>query len=356
MHHAERKAYEKCQTAVRAQPDMPLTQPQRQEHKKWRPPHFAWVFVLPYVEASEWQVLCEVHVFFARLQAVWPPTQKMRLVLSGRRRIPACTTEWFSPWRYVRQLRVQHGSLLYPLTNTDPQWLSNLRAFSLCEAGLEECHMTALHDLLHAMWTLDRLNLSGNDLSQVPLKAMLEAAEGSPQRHGARNLTVLNLSFCKLSERLDASFLTLLPFLHHLDISYNNLQTSDVSALFNYLGCASHLKELHLDGNEVGALESMQLLSKYLPLRCKKLVYLSINNNHIGDQGLAHLGSAISQLFCLRSLYMEDNIFSKEGILEFSDTIAAFQAVENFRIHISNRRLSVGLVLHLKHCFAAKAN
>ena len=226
-------------------------------------------------------------------------------------------------------LALQRANLLLPENNGDEElcesWPSDKVHFD------QDCHVTYLNlgnkrlrkgldnidEIFSSFPRLANLNLGGTDLPLSQLREVLDRVGGSLEAlflggNGYRN------EICSvLAEWIQST--TRIGRLIKLDLRYNDIESSGLSELCQYL---SSVKYLYLEGNRLDDLED---LAEFLKTPDANLQELYLGANNVGSNGAFQLASCLSTNKKLVKIYLEGNSIGAKGADSFSEALESME-------------------------------
>jgi Ran GTPase-activating protein (RanGAP) involved in mRNA processing and transport len=169
---------------------------------------------------------------------------------------------------------------------------------------------------------LTSLSLNDNNLGA---EAGIELAQVI--RNNSQHLKFLNLGDIGVEEKGVEAILNSLAsikpgVLTHLDLSANELTSKSASKLVRVVRSQSaSLEHLKLEDNELRSSGASKLFSALSS--CKKLTYLNLTNNHLGDRCSNALLSFIADSPQLKELHINGNRFTESTLDRIKETVAA---------------------------------
>jgi len=192
-----------------------------------------------------------------------------------------------------------------------------IRVLDLSFNGISEEAAEAIGRALARTAQLEELNLSGNDLGDLGLSCLFKTACGV----GVSQIRVLKLNSCGLGDRAAQSlalFLHKCPKLERLDLSGNRI--SDLGGRFIAEALSQNVvQRLNLQNNLLSD-EFARNLSSYV-LSYPKLVAVNLASNHIGTQGARYIADALETNSTLTELHLGSNKILSSGLSQFIPVI-----------------------------------
>ncbi|EDQ92352.1 uncharacterized protein MONBRDRAFT_4839 [Monosiga brevicollis MX1] len=203
----------------------------------------------------------------------------------------------------LERLSVANYDVLAPLVACCPntECLRLNRLVIRPESGAATASAGLLGQQIGSLRHLRELNLDHNDLRDAVLLQLGRGLEHAPALH---TLSLRDNELTADAGIAMAKVLIGVPSLQQLDLSLNNLGDSGIVALSHSAG-ASGLRGLHLDGNFVTAVGGEALADSLC--MSQSLEELSVQDNKLGDQGMAAIERLLEQIPTLTRLSSRGN-------------------------------------------------